>query len=252
MTQAYEKLGTMVAVAAAFGVDRNVVRRWLRKYALNPESKPEVRHANFVREALKSEPDRIRVAQWVTDEGSVGVTYHPKTDTTVLLVCGEMNDYEAINSISSILRTPCDGIRSPQPTVLPLLGVRMISAKAYALLEILLPYMYGLKAMEARAALAFFPRYGTLKGRHTSDEFLTDVWREFALRSVSHWNEVRDEKLSAGEVQAFADAWVNGRIRRARRFLERSLRNTQFKQSRILLNARSPCDAGSLLPRSGP
>lgn len=220
LLQAFEALGTKKAVAAAYGVDRNTISRWLSRFQLTPESRPEVRHGNFVHEVLKSDSARIRVAQWVTDEGSVGVTYSPREDTTCLLVCGHMNDYEAISTISSILQTPCTGSVSRGPTTLPTLAVRMVSAKAYALLELLLPYMSGLKAMEAQAALAFFPRRGTIAGRHTSDEFLTGIWKSFALSSISHWNDARKKKITESEIKSLADSWVEGRIRRARRFID--------------------------------
>jgi len=99
----------------------------------------------------------------------------------------------------------------------------MVSAKAYALLETILPHMFGLKAMEAKAALSFFPRSGTLNGRHTTDEFLLPVWKEFAITSLKAWSVGRRRPLSAEEINKRAEAWVEGRISRARRFLDRRI-----------------------------
>jgi len=218
--QAFDELGTHNAVAAAFGVTRHVVTRWISLYHLEVKSRPEVRHSNFVKEALASSGDRIRVAQWVMDEGSVGVTYFSRTDLTSLLVGGGMNDFEAINAISTVLKTPYECSRTSHSTALPMMGVRMSSAKAYALLETILPHMYGLKAMEAKEALVFFPSSGILRGRHTTDEFLSSVWKEFAITSLRSWSARRRQHLSVEEIQKRAEAWVEGRIFRARRFLE--------------------------------
>lgn len=218
--KAFDELGTHKAVAAAFGVSRHVVTRWISLYGLDVISRPDIRHSNFVRKCLEDPKDRIRVAQWITDEGSVGLTYSNQADYSSLLVAGSMNDYDALSVISSILETPCTCSRSGQTTTLPLLGLRMVSAKAYALLEVLLSEMKGLKNMEARAALSFFPRTGTLPGRHTTDEFLLPVWKEFAISSLRSWNARRRKKLSDEEMTWKARAWVEGRIKRARRFVD--------------------------------
>lgn len=218
--KAFEELGTHNAVAAAFGVTRHVVTRWISLYGLNVTSRPEIRHANFVRKCLEDRSDRIRVAQWIVDEGTVGLTYFARTDYTSLLVCGSMNDCDAIRAISSILQTPSVCSKSGHLTTLPLQGVRMLSSKAYVLLEILLPEMQGLKAMEARAALSFFPRTGIITGRHTTDEFMVPVWEEFARSSLKSWNAKRRQKLANDELEIRVRAWVEGRIRRARRFID--------------------------------
>ena len=218
--KAFDELGTHNAVAAAFGVTRHVVTRWISLYGLRVTSRPEIRHANFVRKCLENPSDRIRVAQWIVDEGTVGVTYFSRGDYTSLLVCGGMNDSDAIRVISSILQTPTLCSRSGHLTTLPLQGVRMLSSKAYVLLEILLPEMQGLKAMEARAALCFFPRAGIIRGRHTTDEFLVPIWKEFATSSLTSWNAKRRKRLSDDELASLARTWVEGRIRRARRFVD--------------------------------
>ncbi|HEV2138164.1 MAG TPA: hypothetical protein VGR53_04930 [Nitrososphaerales archaeon] len=218
--KAFDELGTHNAVAAAFGVTRHVVTRWILQYGLNVTSRPEIRHANFVRKCLENRSDRIRVAQWVVDEGTVGVTYFARGDYTSLLVCGSMNDCDAIGDISSILQTPTLCTKSGHLTTLPLQGVRMLSSKAYVLLEILLPELQGLKAMEARAALSFFPRTGIVLGRHTTDEFMASVWEEFARKSLISWNAKRRQKLANDELETRVRSWVEGRIRRARRFID--------------------------------
>jgi hypothetical protein len=220
--KAFDELGTHKAVAAAFGVTRHVVTRWISLYSLDVISRPDIRHSNFVRKCLANPSDRIRVAQWITDECSVGVTYSNQADYTTLLVGGSMNDPDALSVISSILEAKCSCSKSAQMTTLPLLGLRMVSAKACALLELLLPEMQGLKAMEARAALSYFPRTGTLPGRHTSDEFMIPVWKEFAMNSLRSWNARRRQKLSEDQMKEMARAWVERRIRRARRFIETS------------------------------
>jgi hypothetical protein len=86
--------------------------------------------------------------------------------------------------------------------------------------EIIGPHLVGLKAMEARAALKFFPPSGLLRGRHTTDEFLTHVWEEFAIHTLHEWNSRRISKLSDHALENYARGWVEGRIRRARRFVD--------------------------------
>jgi hypothetical protein len=218
--KAFDDLGTSNAVAAAFGVTRHVVARWVSVYGVNVISRPEVRHSNFVRRCLAEQGVRIMMGQWIMDEGSVGVTYFKRTNYTALLVCGSMNDPEALDFISKILQTPCNCSRSGRTNTLPLLGVRMYSSKAYALLDTVLPHMAGLKAMEARAALAFFPPTGIASGKHTTDEFLTPVWKEFALLSLKSWSARRRQKIEDEELEILAKTWVEGRIKRARRFVD--------------------------------
>jgi hypothetical protein len=57
-----------------------------------------------------------------------------------------------------------------------------------------------------------------LKGKHTTDEFLTDVWREFAVENIRAWNGSRRKKLSDSELLHLAANWLDHRIERARRF----------------------------------
>ena len=208
-------------MAAAFGVDRNVVSRWERRYGLKFESRPEAGLATIIKQRL-SDRERCKVAQWLMDEGSVSVAYFTRGDYTVLLVCGSMCDYGVLGSISAILDVAITSSKPPSPTCLPMGAVRVQSARAYSLLEVIAPHLEGLKAMEAKAALQFFPPSGRLRGRHTTDEFLLPVWKDFALDTLSSWNSRRRVKIRQEEILARAEKWVEGRTRRARRFIDSS------------------------------
>jgi len=218
--EAFSELGTRAAVATAFGVSRDVVGRWLRDYDIKVASHPEAGLASFVRQRLSLKYDRVKVAQWLMDEGSVSVAYFRRGDYTILLVCGSMNDYSVLDSISEILDTPISSSKTPGMTTLPMGAIRVQSARAYALLEVIGPHLVGLKALEAKAAIQFFPASGILRGRHTTDEFLLSAWKEFSLESLNQWNARRRAKTSQQEVLARAERWVEGRVRRARRFVD--------------------------------
>ncbi len=220
LQRAFDELGTHSAVAEAFGVSRRVVRRWLAKYTMNVASRPEVRLARDIRQRLSRVEDQDRIAQWLMDEGSISVCYYGPSDITQLLVCGSMNDYSVLSQISKILGAPITSSRAPQATTLPMGAVRVQSARAYALLELLRPRLVGLKALEATAALSFFTPPGRVKGRHTTDEFLASVWRAYAINTLLEWNLRRRMKIGPGEINVRAKTWVEGRIKRARRFLE--------------------------------
>lgn len=183
-------------------------------------SRPEVRYAESMRQRLSNIEDQNRVAQWLMDEGSVSLAYLLRTDRTILLVCGSMNDYDVLTKISTVLGAPMTSSKVATTTTLPMGAVRVQAARAYTLLEILLPRLVGLKAMEAAAALNFFPPSGLIGGRHTMDEFLTPVWWKFAQRCMAEWNSRRRVKASDAELENWTRAWVEGRIRRARRFLD--------------------------------
>ncbi|MDV3278632.1 MAG: hypothetical protein LYZ69_09260 [Nitrososphaerales archaeon] len=101
-------------------------------------------------------------------------------------------------------------------------AVKVHAAKAYALLEVLGNRLSGLKAMEAKAALNFFPRSGSVRGRHTTDEFLVPVWREYAHEALKAWNSKRRVKLGETQIGEWAASWLEGRIKRARRFIDRA------------------------------
>ena len=218
---AFEKLGTHVAVAGAFGVTRRVVSRWLRESGVEVVSRPEVRYAESMRQRLKKVEDQERTAQWLMDEGSVSVAYSPRTDHTILLVCGSMNDYAVLSKIGEILGVQITSSNAPAVTTLPMGAVRVQGPRAYATLRLLRPRLMGLKGMEADEALRFFPPSGGVGGRHTTDEFLTKTWRDYAKGCYSEWNKRRRIKSSRDDMERLAAAWVEGRIRRARRFIDR-------------------------------
>jgi hypothetical protein len=217
---AFNELGTHSAVASAFGVSRAVVTRWLNQYQMEVTFRPETGAASYIKRLMAKNEDRQTIAQWLVDEGSVSVAYLRRDDLTSLIVCGSMNDFDVLTRISTILGKPITCSKSPSASVLPLGMVRVHGAKAFALLQILLDSLFGLKAMEAKAALEFFPPSGSLKGRHTTDEFMIPVWREFALRTLKAWNSRRRLKMEPDEIERLSETWVEGRIRRARRFVD--------------------------------
>ncbi len=100
---AFEEFGTHKAVAAAFGVSRGTVRRWLRNCRIDIVSRPEVLISKSMLLRLRSKDDCLTLAQWLMDEGSVSVDYLGTTDLTYLVVGGGMNDYEVLSHLSSIL-----------------------------------------------------------------------------------------------------------------------------------------------------
>jgi hypothetical protein len=173
----------------------------------------------FRRQLLRN-ADLDKLAQWLMDEGSVSVCYFGPTDITLLLVCGSMNDYEVLSQISGTLKTAIVSSKAPGPATLPMGGVRLQSTKAYALLEVIGDRLVGLKASEARAALRFFPPSGRVKGRHTTDEFLVPVWKDYAAHALNEWNSRRRVKMGEDELKERAETWVKRRIRRARRFID--------------------------------
>lgn len=224
LQSAFAELGTYNAVATAFGVDRRVVSRWVSEYGISVASHPEAALATVMKKQMVKESARLRVAQWLMDEGSVSVAYFARGDYTALLVCGSMNDYAVLSMISSALNAPITSSKTPGATTLPMGAVRVQSARAFALLEVLRAHLVGLKAMEASAALEYFPSSGIVRGRHTTDEFLLPVWKRFALDALNQWYARRRNKTSQEEIRSRAEAWVAGRIRRARRFIRSGVR----------------------------
>jgi len=191
----------------------------MRKYHLKIPSRPEIKFANETRELVSDLERQDRLAQWLMDEGSVTVAYFAQSNDTVLVVCGSMNDYAVLSKISEILGSPITSSGVPSTQSLPGGAVRVEGARAYALLQVVLPRLLGLKKSEAEAALAFFPNTGRMKGRHTTDEFFLLLWKQYAIDTLRQWNSRRRAKRSDDELQDLAKTWVEGRIRRARRFL---------------------------------
>ncbi len=218
--KAFAELGTSKAVATAFGVGRDVVKRWTSEYEMDVISRPEAGLANTMKLRLREEVDRCKAAQWLMDEGSVSVAYFRRGDYTILLVCGSMNDYLVLASISDIIDARITSSRVPKETALPMSAIRVQSARAYALLEAIAPHLLGLKAMEAQAALRRFPPSGILRGRHTTEEFFLPIWKQFPLEALILWNARRRVKMSQLEIFALAEKWVEGRVKRARRFID--------------------------------
>jgi hypothetical protein len=225
---AFAELGTEAGVAAAFGVSRATVKHWVEGQGIIVKSRPEAALASYMRRILVKEVDKCKVAQWIMDEGSVSVAYFSKGDYTLLLVCGSMNDYAVLSSISKILETTISSSKAPGPTTLPMVAVRVQSARAYTLLEIVMPYLTGLKRREAQVALNVFPHTGMLRGRHTTDEFFLDVWKEFAVDVLSEWNKKRKVKTNERELLERAQKWVEGRVKRARRFRDAHPKDTVY------------------------
>jgi hypothetical protein len=212
------RLGTRSEMAKAYGVHHSTVARWLRNYRIRADSHPEVRQANVMKELLSEEGDKIRIAQWIMDEGCVSVSYHTKLQTSSLIVMGSMNDVEALSAVADILQSRITSSKLPGLGTLPMQGIRLQGARGYALLQAVRHHLVGLKRMEADVALAVFPPTGTMKGKHTTDEFFLEVWNEFARKSLSSWNSRRQRRLSNLELEDLAQIWVTRRIARARRF----------------------------------
>ena len=59
-----------------------------------------------------------------------------------------------------------------------------------------------------------------MEGRHTTDEFLVPVWRRYAIFALNEWNRRWRIGAPNEELAAWAEVWVNNRIRRARRFVD--------------------------------
>jgi len=224
LQSAFDELGTLTAVARAFDVSRAVVERWVSELGMEVTSRPEVGLASYLKQRLVNDGDKRTIAQWLMDEGSVSVAYFRRGDYTMLIVCGSMNDYQVLSELSRILETTITSSKAPGPSTLPMGALRVQSARAYALLSILETHLVGLKAMEAKEALQFFPPSGILRGRHTTDEFLVKTWRAYAKGCYFEWNKRRRIKSSSDDMERLAAAWVEGRIRRARRFIDRSPR----------------------------
>jgi hypothetical protein len=225
VAKAFEELGTYSSVASAFGVTRRVVSRWISFYGLNLVSMPGLKLAMEMRTRLARAGDREIVGQWLMDEGCVTVGYFVRTDSTILIVCGSMNDFAVLSRISSILVVPIVSSKNPGGTTLPMGSVRVQGARAYALLQILKPHLRGLKLLEAEAALRFFPASGTIPGRHTTDEIFATEWDGYARSTLREWNLRRRFPENPEKIEEWAVTWVEGRIRRARRFVDGTRQN---------------------------
>ncbi len=219
----FNRLGTQAEVARAFGVYRTTVARWLRKHNLKLASRPEIRLGNIMKNRLTNETDKVRVAQWIMDEGSISLAYHTKLRTTCLIVIGSMNDDSVLSAVARILGATITSSKPPRPGILPMEAIRVQSAKAYALLEVVQKYLIGLKHMEADIVLGTFPRSGVFKGKRTTDEFFANIWEEFSCNTLKIWNSRRQKPITKHALKEMADIWLKRRVSRARRFSQHEI-----------------------------
>jgi hypothetical protein len=219
ITYLFGKLGTQRRVAECYDVSRATVLKWQRLLGLEIEYHSDIPRAQSIKVRLSKRIDRVRVAQWLCDEGSISTSYDSTNDNTYLAVSGQMVDCEVMEEIGRITNQNVNnGTVVPRLGWMPMGYVRLLSAEAYALLESIHSELLGLKRLEAEAALRFFPSCGLLHRRVTTDEFLKDAWRQFAELVVSHWNKKRQEPVSAELVKQMIDSWILSRTRRARYF----------------------------------
>jgi hypothetical protein len=132
---------------------------------------------------------------------------------------GAMNDNGAMEAIAKETEVAIISGAVPASGRLPTHIIEVQGARAYSLLGLVSEELTGLKALEAKAALAFFPPSGIVKGKLTTDVYMGTVWRQFARESAEVWNRKRRSKLSSLEVDEMVEAWILNRTARARRGL---------------------------------
>jgi hypothetical protein len=221
--QAFQELGTQSSVAIFFGVSRRTVERWLAKYDLQPETRPEIPISQLLSIILADPVVRARIAQWIVDEASISIAYNARFDTSTLIVVGAMNDSRAMGLIADVLEVAVTPGAEPQEGRLPMHIVKVQGARAYCLLRMLSEELIGLKALEAEAALSFFPKTGVVKGKVTTDLYMNNAWREFATESVEKWNKKKRIARSSERERSIVEAWMKNRMSRARRGLGREV-----------------------------
>jgi DNA-binding XRE family transcriptional regulator len=210
-------LGTQAEVAKSFDVSRATVAKWQRELGANIEYHPEIPRAKAIKEHLRKRIDRVRIAQWICDEGWISAIYDLKTNDTFLIVGGQMTDIAVLKVIAGILHESVTrGTGTPHYGWLPLSAVKVRSAEAYALLKAIRKELIGLKRLEAEAALKFFPASGFLKGRHPTDEFMEPIWRTYAKGVLSEWNKRSEVPVTAVEEEAILQSWMERRIKKGR------------------------------------
>jgi hypothetical protein len=217
--EAFHVLGTKTSVATFFGVSRRTVDRWVESFNLIPELRPEIPINQFLSSLLSDLASRVRVAQWIVDEASISVAHNSRYDTSSLLVTGAMNDNRAMDAVAEELGVTIISGGRPQEGRLPTHIIKIQCARAYGLLSILCNELTGLKAVEAKAALSFFPASGLVRGKTTTDAYMAADWRRFATESFAVWNSKRRNKLSSVEIERMVEAWILNRTARARRGL---------------------------------
>jgi len=132
---------------------------------------------------------------------------------------GAMNDNGAMEAIAQELGITTISGAAPAMGRLPTHILKVQGVRAYSLLGLVSKELIGLKALEASAALTFFPPSGIVKGKVTTDEYMGRVWRQFARESAEVWNRKRRSKLSPAQIQEMIEAWILNRTARARRGL---------------------------------
>lgn len=190
--------------------------KWQRELGISIEYHREIPRAEVVKRYLRRRPDRVRIAQWLCDEGWISTIYDSKTDATYLIVGGDMTDVDVLNAIAGILHENVTRDRMARYGWLPVSAVRVRTAEAYALLQALREELVGLKKMEAEAALRFFPPSGVLRGRHSTDEFMFPVWLTFAKRVIAEWDKKGSFPLTREERAGILDSWLGMRLRKGR------------------------------------
>jgi hypothetical protein len=170
-----------------------------------------------MRARLANPLDRVRVAQWICDEGTISTSFDAVNHSTYLTVGGSMVDGYVMQEIGRIIHERANNETTRlHPGWLPMRYLRIHSAEAYALLSEVYNELLGLKKLEAEAALGYFPPWGYVKGRHTTDEFMAQAWRQFAEFSVLRWNEMRKVPLARDKLGQAMESWFRLRIRRSR------------------------------------
>ena len=218
LSKAFADLGTQKEVARFYAVSRATVLKWERKLSMNVESHREIPRAKAVVRLLSDVKDRVRIAQWLCDEGTISTSYD-LGDNTYLAVGGSMVDGYVLEEIGRIVNERVNNLtKSPRLGWMPMRYVRLHSAEAYSLLSCIRSELLGLKQFEAEAALRYFPPCGYVHGRHSTDEFMLAAWRKYAQGVVSGWNVMKKVPLAVGEVNKMIESWIDSRVRRSRYF----------------------------------
>ncbi len=220
---AFARLGTQREVALSFDVSRATILKWQRLNQLSIQYHPEMPKRKRMKRLLTRRTHRVRVAQWLADEGTITTIYDKKNNSTYLSVAGQMTDLFALEEISKIMGTRVNnGTTVPVDGWMPMSYVRVNGAEAYVLLETIRSQLIGLKGMQAEEALKYFPKSGLMKGRHSTDEFMMPAWNRYAIGVLLRWNQRRPAPLSTETLQQLAASWIAARVKRARRYRDRN------------------------------
>jgi hypothetical protein len=130
-----------------------------------------------------------------------------------------MIDVDALKEISRIAGVNTHSGPKTPDNHLPMQYLKVYGAKAYAILTTIIDNLSGLKQLEGRAALKFFPPEGFVPGRHATDEYMIEAWKTYAKRAAESWNSRRLHPLSQDKLNEISEVWVEHRIRKARRYV---------------------------------